>query len=29
MYAENMYQAKLDFVFNFCEMKKIKVFNIL
>ncbi len=29
MYAENMYQAKLDFIFNFCEMKKIKVFNIL
>ncbi len=28
-YAKNMYQTKLDFISNFCEMKKIKVFNIL
>lgn len=29
LYAEKMYEAKLDFISNFCEIKKIKLFNIL
>ena len=28
-YANEMYKTKLDFISNFCEMKEIKVFNIL
>jgi hypothetical protein len=28
-YANEMYKTKLDFISNFCEMKKVKVFNIL